>query len=178
MIATLGLALLLGACTLDTPPRPVEVKASAPTISYLDDVKPVLDQRCVVCHSCYNAPCQLKLGSFEGIDRGGSKATVYSSSRLRPQAPSQLFMDAQTTSEWREKGFSSVLENAAQGDFNDSILLELLEAKREQPVPTGEYHPEASDLVCPATRPELSKFLAEHPERCPGHSRKCCCQNS
>jgi hypothetical protein len=161
----LVLGLLLGACTLDTTPRAIEVKASAPDVSYLEDVKPVLDQRCVVCHSCFNAPCQLQLGSFEGIDRGASKAAVYSSSRLRPQEPTQLFMDAQTTAEWRQMGFASVLESAAEGDFNDSILIELLEAKRDQPVPTGEYHSEAADLTCPATRRELGGFLEQHPER-------------
>ena len=25
---------------------------------FLNDVKPVLDTRCVVCHGCYDAPCQ------------------------------------------------------------------------------------------------------------------------
>jgi hypothetical protein len=164
-LSILGLVLLLGACAAETSLPPVEVKASAPPISFLEDVKPILDARCVVCHSCYNAPCQLQLGSFEGIDRGGSKAAVYSSSRLRPQDPTQLFMDAQSTPAWREKGFHSVLENTAPGDLNDSILLGLLEAKRRQPTPTGEYEPEASDLACPATRPELADFLARHPER-------------
>jgi hypothetical protein len=163
-IATIGLVSLLGACTGAAPP-PVEVDATAPAVSYLADVKPILDARCVVCHSCYNAPCQLQLGSYEGIDRGASKAAVYSSSRLRPQDPTQLFMDAQSTSEWREQGFSSVLENTAASGYNDSILLALLEAKREQPTPRGAYLPEASDLTCPATRPELGSFLARHPDR-------------
>jgi hypothetical protein len=161
--ATIGLTLLLGACTGSAPP-PVEVEATAPPVSYLEDVKPVLDQRCVVCHSCYNAPCQLKLSSFEGLDRGASKAGVYASSRLRPQDPTRLFTDAQTTEQWRTMGFTSVSENTAEGDFNDSILLALLEAKQEQPVPTGEYHPETG-LSCPATRRELGGFLEKHPNR-------------
>lgn len=37
---------------------------------YLHTVKPILESRCVVCHGCYDAPCQLKLSSPEGIDRG------------------------------------------------------------------------------------------------------------
>jgi len=32
-------------------------------ISYADEVQPVLERRCVVCHGCYDAPCQLKLPS-------------------------------------------------------------------------------------------------------------------
>lgn len=35
--------------------------------------KPILDNRCVVCHACYDAPCQLKMTSAEGIDRGRAK---------------------------------------------------------------------------------------------------------
>ena len=85
-------ALLAGACIQIVPA--VKVKTLAPPVSYLGDVEPILGQRCVVCHSCYNAACQLKLSSFEGLDRGGSKASVYSSSRLRAQDPSRLFIDA------------------------------------------------------------------------------------
>jgi len=31
---------------------------------YLNEVKPILENRCVVCHGCYDAPCQLKLTSI------------------------------------------------------------------------------------------------------------------
>ena len=37
----------------------------AENISYNDQVSPVLERRCVVCHGCYDAPCQLKLSSPE-----------------------------------------------------------------------------------------------------------------
>jgi hypothetical protein len=160
----LTLIPLFVACKSEGPP-PVEVQPSTRTESFLEDVKPVLDSRCVVCHSCYNSACQLQLGSYEGIERGGSKLAVYSSSRLRAQDPTRLFMDAHTTQEWREKGFSSVTKNSASGNFNDSILLELLEAKRRQPVPDGEYHAEATDVTCAANRTELNGFLSDHPNR-------------
>ena len=116
-LATIGVVFLLAACSSHAPPPPVEITALVPTQSYLEDVRPILDQRCVVCHSCYNAPCQLQLGSYEGLDRGASKQRVYSSSRLSPQDPTRLFMDAHTTEGWRAKGFTSVLENSAAGDF-------------------------------------------------------------
>jgi hypothetical protein len=64
--------LLLAGCSRALPPTPL-VQVPAEPVSFLNDVKPVLDSRCVVCHSCYNAACQLKLGSYEGVDRGGSK---------------------------------------------------------------------------------------------------------
>ena len=45
-------------------------------VSFYKEVKPILDTRCVSCHGCYDAPCQLKLGSIEGLDRGASKQLV------------------------------------------------------------------------------------------------------
>lgn len=41
---------------------------------FQNKVKPIVDNRCVVCHACYDAPCQLKLSSVEGIDRGATKS--------------------------------------------------------------------------------------------------------
>ncbi|HET8708124.1 MAG TPA: hypothetical protein VFM46_17595, partial [Pseudomonadales bacterium] len=32
---------------------------SAVGLDYLNNVKPILEKRCVVCHACYDAPCQL-----------------------------------------------------------------------------------------------------------------------
>ncbi len=155
--------LLLGACihTLS----PVQVEMLATPVSYVDDVRPILDRRCVVCHSCYNSSCQLKLSSFEGLDRGGSKASVYSSSRLRAQDPTRLFIDAHSTEEWRTKGFHSVTASSSGGVYNDSIMLHLLEAKRMQPRPSGEYHAEATDVTCAANTRELGSFLGRHPNR-------------
>ena len=49
---------------------------------YRQTIKPILETRCVVCHGCYDAPCQLKLSSPEGIDRGLSKQRVYDGTRL------------------------------------------------------------------------------------------------
>jgi hypothetical protein len=163
-LALIGLMSLLLACMPEAP-APIEVKTSAQTQSYLEDVKPILDTRCVVCHSCYNSACQLQLGSFEGIDRGSSKQGVYSSSRLTPQAPTRLFMDAHSTEGWREMGFTSVTENTAKGSFNNSIMLEMLEAKRRQPLSVGEYHAEDTGVTCAATRRELGGFLEQHPNR-------------
>jgi hypothetical protein len=141
------------------------VKTLSAPVSYADDVQPLLDQRCGVCHSCYNASCQLKLTSFEGVDRGGSKARVYSSSRLTNQPPTRLFVDAKTTGEWRAKGFHSVTENTAEGGYNDSIMLQLLAAKMGRPMTRDDYHPEADDLTCSANDRELSAFLGRYPDR-------------
>ena len=148
----------------EMPPVKIEIPLAS-SVDYLDDVSPILERRCVVCHSCYNAACQLKLSSIEGIERGGSKSLVYDGSRLKTQEPTRLFIDAHTTQQWRDKGFHSVTDSDVTEPYNASLMLHLLDAKRQRPVSTGEYHPEASDLTCPADTGEMGKFLADHPER-------------
>jgi hypothetical protein len=78
-------------------------------ISYTEDVKPILDSRCVACHACYDAPCQLKLSSFAGLDRGATKHVVYNAARLQAAEPTRLFIDATDTQGWRNKEFYPVL---------------------------------------------------------------------
>ena len=78
-------------------------------ISYRDQVSPILEQRCVVCHGCYDAPFQLKLSSYEGLERGANLLKVYDGARILPAEPTRLFVDAKDSAEWRGKGFHPVL---------------------------------------------------------------------
>ena len=56
------------------PTRYDRPAASTGLVSYRKQIKPILEGRCVVCHACYDAPCQLKLGSWEGIARPQRRA--------------------------------------------------------------------------------------------------------
>ena len=84
------------------------ILAQAQTVSYRDDVEPVLVQKCVACHACYDAPCQLNLSSVEGLERGASQALVYDGTRTKAQTTTRLYLDAQTQAQWRRQGFNSV----------------------------------------------------------------------
>ena len=157
-------ALYFGGCSSE-PLAPIMVKRMDKQIDYLTDVKPILDKRCVPCHSCYNSPCQLKLSSFEGADRGASKDLVYYVERLDAQEPTRLFIDANSTKAWRSKGFYSVTENAAKGGFNDSTMAYLLQQKMKNPISEGSYRPELDELSCAKDGEELAEFIDEHPNR-------------
>jgi hypothetical protein len=61
----------------------------AGAVDHATQVRPILEARCVVCHACYDAPCQLDLGSAEGIDRGGTTAKVYDGTRLLQVDPTR-----------------------------------------------------------------------------------------
>ncbi|HFQ5382555.1 TPA: fatty acid cis/trans isomerase [Vibrio vulnificus] len=105
---------------------------------FMHDVKPIIENRCVVCHACYDAPCQLKLSSVEGIDRGASKTLVYQGTRLTATAPTRLFEDAQTTQEWRDAGFHPVLNERAQtgvANIDAGLIARLLQQKERHPLP-------------------------------------------
>jgi len=154
--------LLLSACATKPLP-PVAVNIPTRSIHYLTEVQPVLEKRCTVCHSCYNSPCQLKLDSYEGADRGATKKAIYNSSRLKTMDPTRLFTDAKNTAEWRKKGFFSVTESTAGDGFNDSMMLQLLDHKRRNPKSTGDYYPEAEDLTCSENGSELAAYLEKHP---------------
>ena len=49
---------------------------SASPSSYSQDIQPIFTQKCVACHACYDAPCQLNLGSGEGLARGAHKEPI------------------------------------------------------------------------------------------------------
>ncbi|MCJ8318527.1 MAG: fatty acid cis/trans isomerase [Colwellia sp.] len=117
---------------------------------FLDEVKPVLENRCVVCHGCYDAPCQLKLSSPEGIDRGFSPEVVYAT-RFSEVEPTRVFVDAKNTQEWRDKKypFKPVLNERSQtpmANLNGSVLYQLLELKKAHPLPTTDVLPDDFDF--------------------------------
>jgi hypothetical protein len=126
-VAAGALALAVGACATVAPgsfdalfgsadptrfdaPSPLSADpGGSPAVSYAKDVQPILDRRCVVCHACYDAPCQFKATSWEGVARGASKTPVYHASRLHAADPTRLYVDATKASEWRMRGFFPAL---------------------------------------------------------------------
>ena len=141
---------------------PVKVELTKEKINYIEDVKPILDRRCVSCHSCYNSPCQAKFSSYEGIDRGGSKLLVYDAARLRPMDPTRLFIDAKSTEEWHDKGFYSLTSSPDTNEsYNDSIMMHMLFDKKKNPKVIGSYEPEKDELICPRNKEELDEYMDE-----------------
>jgi len=140
-------------------------------ISYLDEVRPILANRCVVCHGCYDAPCQLKLTSYEGIERGASQEKVYKSGRLSAAKLTRLFVDADTVGEWREKEFYPVLNERRQSNKSNteaSVLFRMLQLKQENSLPQSPQLPKSFDFKldrdqeCPSIE-KFDGFARKHP---------------
>jgi hypothetical protein len=102
---------------------------------YNEKVRPILDHRCVSCHACYDAPCQLKLTGKEGIERGGSKDLVYDGTRLLAAKPTRLYIDAHSPEEWRKKGFYPALNERGQSpaaNLNGSLIYQAISLRKQQ----------------------------------------------
>ena len=144
---------------------------SAEAVNYREEIQPILDQRCVVCHACYDAPCQLKLTNPEGIMRGANPEKVYHGTRLSAADPTRLGVDAQTTEGWRARGFHPVINERNQTpevNLANSLLYQVLAQKENNPLPEGEILPDEfqfdinREQMC-TTRENYAEYLDEHP---------------
>jgi hypothetical protein len=107
------------------------------TYSFTSDVQPILDQKCIACHACYDAPCQLKLTSGEGLLRGATGKPVYNGARLRDADPTRLFVDAHGQAQWREKGFFSVFNDqggSLDNNLANSVFFKMIELGQANPL--------------------------------------------
>ncbi len=143
----------------------------ADPVSYEQQVKPVLERRCVVCHGCYDAPCQLKLSSIEGLQRGASEERIYEARRITSIPPTRLFIDAKSTAQWRSRGFYPVLNEGTQSpedNLHNSVLYHLLRLKKQHPQPRVNKLPGSFTLklnreqTCPKLD-SIEEFTEEHP---------------
>ncbi|WP_236102264.1 fatty acid cis/trans isomerase [Methylotetracoccus oryzae] len=153
-------------------PRMHPVAAAGSAIDFRRDVKPILDSRCAVCHGCYDAPCQLNLTAYEGIDRGANKAKVYDGSRLIAARLTRLFEDARTTPEWRERSFYPVLnerEQTPQANLAGGVMARILQLKHDRPLPRVDRLPDNFDFSldrkqqCPRIE-EFDSFAESYPD--------------
>lgn len=53
------------------PPAPIERP-----VSYTQEIRPIIETKCLSCHSCFDAPCQLKLENAEGLLRGAFRESM------------------------------------------------------------------------------------------------------
>jgi hypothetical protein len=140
-------------------------------VDYWRDVQPIFERRCALCHSCYDAPCQLNLTAYEGLTRGANKKPVYDAARLFTAEPTRLFEDARSVAAWRKKQFFPVLleqSPATEDARRAGVLARMLALKRAHPLPVQPLLPETFDLSlyrdqqCPAES-QFDAFAAKYP---------------
>ncbi len=175
------LALMLSACSSpDEQDRQLGlIEVDAPinktAISFENQVKPIFDSRCVACHACYDAPCQVKLTAHAGIERGTTKQRVYQHKSLKEGKLSRLFFDAKSESQWREQGFDSILNSPAASDSSSqaqrfSSLLGMLELKaKEAPIRSGDAYEvpidDSQEWQCASNHSEFMNYAHDYPQQ-------------
>lgn len=163
-IAAMFGAAILAFLTLHVAPSGYMAHAQqAVTQQMTPTVQDTLNKRCVVCHGCYDAPCQLKLSSAEGWRRGASKDKVYNSSRLDDAPMTRLGIDAKSVPAWRQKGFFPVTGSTS----SPSQLVALLKRGRDMAFTLGAPLPLSVEIgphrknSCPAPA-EMAGYLKDH----------------
>lgn len=144
--------------------------AKTQSFDYKQHIQPILDKKCVACHSCYDAPCQLKMDSHTGLQRGASKTKVYDGGRLNDIPPTRIGIDGHTIADWRKKGFFSVLHDTenTQSPKTPPLLQEMLNLGRSTPLPLSKPIAKQVELgidrknACPAPG-EFATYAADSP---------------
>lgn len=127
---------------------------------YTRQVQPIFDNRCLACHSCFNAPCQLNLQSFEGFERGAAKSNVYDGTRVKSVNPTRMWVDGHSKKDWRGKGFFELntSKNPEKNLFMSFLNLRVVEAQKEVKRPVAE------SLACTSSMVEFKTVAAQMPE--------------
>lgn len=137
----------------------------AEPLSFQRDIQPIFTAKCVACHACYDAPCQLNLGSMQGALRGATKLPVYNGMRSEAQATTRLHLDAHNEAAWRRRDFFSVLQ---PHDAQAALMARMLELGRSHPLPPNARLPEGLDIginrenQCPLPG-EFSEYAKNNP---------------
>lgn len=142
---------------------------SSTSPSYTKVIQPLFDNRCIACHGCLGSPCNLKLSSFRGLDRGGFGKNPYS---IHFENYLRTGMDVvDSTAEWRERGFYPVVSRggSAEQNLSSSLLYGLLDAgqKHNQPGFSRQSlmsaYKKRYEHSCPSTPEALESNLKETP---------------
>ena len=150
----LALAVFVSSNGRAEPASAVQEARQAAAGSY-EAAQELFNARCVQCHSCNNAPCQLKLTSYEALRRGASKIEAIHPARLKSIPPTRLGIDARTPAEWHKKGFFPVADDKAK-----LLISTINQGPAGTPADTV-----AASRTCPRTRASQSRLASSHPEK-------------
>jgi hypothetical protein len=127
---------------------------------YTARIQPIFDNRCVACHSCYNAPCQLNLQNHSGVTRGATKLNVYDGFRQKSVAPSRLGIDGHSVADWRAKGFFDVVGGSEPAR---TLLMQLVNLRARHPTDQPKKIARESNF-CPADNADGARVSQSNPE--------------
>jgi len=153
---------LLSASSCAHAPVQGEVEPPAAQETFAAKVRPILEARCVVCHACYNSPCQLNQQTYEGLERGGNTQPIYDGTRLTAMQPTRMFQDATSTRQWRAPQFKFFPVISHSGTPADSVLHHFI-VQRRGDARGGDFSADRAP-VCPDGVDAATAYLKQRPE--------------
>ena len=160
----ISIGLIISLWVIGKSPVYAEFRLSSVHNQFPPHVKQIIDNRCVVCHGCYSSPCNLKLDSLAGLERGASPKDMYLSRPFKAMDPNRLLQDAQKLEDWQSEkhAFHSVHMPL---DGAPSLIEQLLEARhnpeKNSPKKNFKFSPETS-RSCAKDQNELDKYLSKN----------------
>lgn len=150
---------------------------------YAAAIQPIFNHRCIACHGCLSSPCNVKLDSFPGVERGGFGLNAYAAHL--DDYPRTDMDAADGTAAWRKRGFYPILARTgvAEKNLDGSLLYRMVTAGMGHNDPgfsrgaLDGLRPERYKAHCAATPAALSAQLERHPAtgmpfRAAGHLRQ------
>ncbi|MBK1617651.1 hypothetical protein CKO42_04130 [Lamprobacter modestohalophilus] len=151
------------------PAQPERSSDAGNTPDYVDDVQPLFNSRCIACHGCLGSPCNVKLDSFRGLQRGGFGLNAYSN---HIGSYPRTDMDAaDSVKAWRNIGFFPIIadQGAAAENLDQSLLYLMVEAGMRhndhgfaRDALDG-LRPDRFNATCAPTPAALKAELKKHP---------------
>ncbi|NEX21573.1 hypothetical protein G3480_14850 [Thiorhodococcus mannitoliphagus] len=169
-------AAFAGEVSLESASEPSAASVQAPssavsieTPDYVNDVQPLFNRRCIACHGCLGSPCNVKLDSFPGVERGGFGLNPYSNHI--GNYPRTDMDAADSVQAWRDKGFYPILadKGSAAENLDQSLLYLMVEAGMSHNGPgfardaLDDLRPDRFNAVCPSSAAALKAELNENP---------------
>lgn len=174
-LSLLSCIFILSACQdnarslLDPRPAPTPLDLPAPAqhpVSFTKEIQPIIEAKCLSCHSCFDAPCQLKLENTGGLLRGASQEAIYNSMRTKAMKPTRLEVDELTLDGWRKRGFYSVLQS--DKEQSRALLGRMISLKKQFPLPPNSKLPDTIEIgfsrknQC-VSEEEFDDYAHDHP---------------
>jgi hypothetical protein len=142
---------------------------------YVDEIQPLLAQRCAVCHACTNGPCQLNMTSYAALSRGVHSTNPYDFG-LFDKRPTRV-SDNRTLEQWRAQGFRSILPGSGVSPEQSVFYRSLVLGDRNLPSANPNEGPLAESTVrvlaksheegqysCPVTSRDFDAFQRSKPQ--------------
>ncbi|MFZ4403832.1 MAG: fatty acid cis/trans isomerase [Pseudobdellovibrionaceae bacterium] len=138
-------------------PNSISSSSLAPDDYFTEQVKPIIDAKCIACHTCTTAPCMLNLSNYEGITRGLNTRSQHQGADFTEAPMTRLGIDATHTNQWHTQfGFKSIIEKS------ESIFLKAV-IQRTQNQSAVEVKAEGSQY-CPQSAEAQQEMYSSHPE--------------